>query len=136
MSLPDDMLAHNRQVIADFRANGGVEPGRNLLLLTTTGARTGESRTSPMMFVPDGDRVLVLASNAGAVRHPNWYHNLVAHPDVTVEVTGDTYQARAHDLRGAERDRLWAEITQKFPFFLDHQSKIERTIPIVALERV
>jgi deazaflavin-dependent oxidoreductase (nitroreductase family) len=135
MSLPDDMLAHNRQVIADFRANGGVEPGRNLLLLTTTGARTGESRTSPMMFVPDGDRVLVLASNAGAVRHPNWYHNLVAHPDVTVEVTGDTYQARAHDLRGAERDRLWAEITQKFPFFLDHQSKIERTIPIVALER-
>jgi deazaflavin-dependent oxidoreductase (nitroreductase family) len=136
MSLPDDMLAHNRQVIADFRANGGVEPGRNLLLLTTTGARTGESRTSPMMFVPDGDRVLVLASNAGAVRHPNWYHNLVVHPDVTVEVTGDTYQARAHDLRGADRDRLWAEITQKFPFFLDHQSKIERTIPIVALERV
>ena len=136
MSLPDDMLAHNRQVIADFRANGGVEPGRNLLLLTTTGARTGESRTSPMMFVPDGDRVLVLASNAGAVRHPNWYHNLVAHPDVTVEVTGDTYQARAHDLRGEERERLWAEITQKFPFFLDHQSKIERTIPIVALERV
>jgi deazaflavin-dependent oxidoreductase (nitroreductase family) len=136
MNLPDDMLAHNRQVIADFRANGGVEPGRNLLLLTTTGARTGESRTSPMMFVPDGDRILVLASNAGAVRHPNWYHNLVAHPDVTVEVTGDTYRARAHDLRGEERERLWAEITQKFPFFLDHQSKIERTIPIVALERV
>ena len=135
MNLPQDMLAHNRQVIADFRANGGVEPGRNLLLLTTTGARTGEERTSPMMFVPDGDRILVIASNAGAVRHPNWYHNLVAHPDVTVEVTGDTYRARARDLRGEERARVWAEITQKYPFFLDHQANIERTIPIVALER-
>ena len=136
MNLPQDMLAHNRQVIADFRANGGVEPGRNLLLLTTTGARTGETRTSPMMFVPDGDRILVIASNAGAVRHPNWYHNLVAHPDVTVEVTGDTYPARARTLEGEERERLWASITAKYAFFLDHQAKIERTIPIVALERI
>jgi len=135
MNLPQDMLAHNRQVIADFRANGGVEPGRNLLLLTTTGARTGEERTSPMMFVPDGDRILVIASNAGAVRHPNWYHNLVAHPDVTVEVIGDTYRARAHPLEGEERERKWASITGQFAFFLDHQANIERTIPIVALER-
>jgi deazaflavin-dependent oxidoreductase (nitroreductase family) len=135
MNLPQDMLAHNRQVIADFRANGGVEPGRNLLLLTTTGARTGEERTSPMMFVPDGDRILVIASNAGAVHHPNWYHNLVAHPDVTVEVTGDTYRARALPLEGEERERTWASITGQFAFFLDHQAKIERTIPIVALER-
>jgi len=135
MNLPQDMLAHNRKVIADFRANGGVEPGRNLLLLTTTGARTGEERTSPMMFVPDGDRILVIASNAGAVRHPNWYHNLVAHPDVTVEVTGDTYRARAHPLEGEERERKWASITGQFAFFLDHQANIERTIPIVALER-
>ena len=135
MNLPQDMLAHNRQVIADFRANGGVEPGRNLLLLTTTGARTGQERTSPMMFVPDGDRILVIASNAGAVRHPNWYHNLVAHPDVTVEVTGDTYRAHARTLEGEERERVWASITSKYAFFLDHQAKIERTIPIVALER-
>jgi deazaflavin-dependent oxidoreductase (nitroreductase family) len=135
MNLPQDMLAHNRQVIADFRANGGVEPGRNLLLLTTTGARTGEERTSPMMFVPDGDRILVIASNAGSVHHPNWYHNLVAHPDVTVEVTGDTYRARARPLEGEERERTWASITGQFAFFLDHQAKIERTIPIVALER-
>jgi deazaflavin-dependent oxidoreductase (nitroreductase family) len=136
MNLPEDMLAHNRQVIADFRANGGVEPGRNLLLLTTTGARTGASRTSPMMFVPDGDRILVIASNAGAVHHPNWYHNLVAHPDVTVEVTGDTYRAHARTLEGEERERMWASITEKYAFFLDHQANIERTIPIVALERV
>jgi deazaflavin-dependent oxidoreductase (nitroreductase family) len=136
MTLPEDMLAHNRQVIADFRANGGVEPGRHLLLLTTTGARTGQARTSPMMYVPEGDRLLVIASNAGARHHPNWYHNLVARPEVTVEVTGDTYQARARVTEGEERDRLWAEITGRFAFFLDHQTKIERTIPIVSLERV
>jgi deazaflavin-dependent oxidoreductase (nitroreductase family) len=135
MTLPQDMLAHNRQVIADFRANGGVEPGRHLLLLTTTGARTGEERTSPMMYVPDGDRILVIASNAGAPELPNWYHNLVAHPDVTVEVTGDTYPARAVVTAGAERERVWAEITRQYPFFLDHQAKVTRTIPVVALER-
>jgi deazaflavin-dependent oxidoreductase (nitroreductase family) len=136
MTLPDDMLAHNRQVIADFRANGGVEPGRHLLLLTTTGARTGQERTSPMMYVPEGDRLLVIASNAGAARHPNWYHNLVAHPDVTVEVTGETYPARARVTAGDERERLWADITRQYPFFLDHQAKITRTIPIVSLDRV
>jgi F420H(2)-dependent quinone reductase len=135
MPLPEDMLAHNRRVIADFRANGGVEPGRHLLLLTTTGARTGEERTSPMMYVPDGDRLLVIASNAGAVRHPNWYRNLVAHPEVTVEVTGDTYPARARVLQGEERERMWAEITRQYRFFVDHQAKISRTIPLVALER-
>jgi deazaflavin-dependent oxidoreductase (nitroreductase family) len=136
MTLPEDMLAHNRQVIADFRANGGVEPGRHLLLLTTTGARTGQERTSPMMYVPEGDRLLVIASNAGAARHPNWYHNLVAHPEVTVEVTGETYPARARVTAGAERERLWADITRQYPFFLDHQAKITRTIPIVSLDRV
>jgi deazaflavin-dependent oxidoreductase (nitroreductase family) len=136
MTLPEDMLAHNRQVIADFRANGGVEPGRHLLLLTTTGARTGETRTSPMMYVPEGDRLLVIASNAGATHHPNWYHNLVANPDVTVEVTGDTYRARARVTEGQERERLWAEITGQYAFFLDHQARIERTIPIVSLDRV
>ena len=135
MTIPEDMLAHNRQVIADFRANGGVEPGRHLLLLTTTGARTGEERTSPMMYVPEGDRVLVIASNAGAIHHPNWYHNLVAHPEVTVEVTGETYPARARVTTGEERERLWADITRQYPFFLDHQAKITRTIPIVSLDR-
>ena len=135
MTLPEDMLAHNRQVIADFRANGGVEPGRHLLLLTTTGARTGQKRTSPMMYIPEGDRLLVIASNAGAPRHPNWYHNLVAHSDVTVEVTGETYEARARVTRGEERERLWADITRQFPFFAEHESRVSRTIPVVSLER-
>ena len=136
MTLPDDMLAHNRQVIEEFRANGGPVPSdRPLLLLTTVGARTGKRRTSPMMFVHDGDRLLVIASAAGAPRHPNWYHNLVAHSDVTVEVAGDTYPARAVVTKGAERERLWADITRDYPFFVEHQARVTRRIPVVALER-
>jgi deazaflavin-dependent oxidoreductase (nitroreductase family) len=130
-----DMKAHNQQVIEEFRRDGGVEPGRPLLLLTTRGARTGEPRTTPMMFIPDGDRLLVIASNAGAPRHPDWYYNLLGHPDVTVEVTGDTYQATAVVTEGPERDRLFADVCGKYPFFVEHQAKNDRTIPVVALVR-
>jgi deazaflavin-dependent oxidoreductase (nitroreductase family) len=129
------MKAHNRQVIADFRANGGVPDGRPLLLLTTIGARTGEPRTTPMMFIPDGDRLLVIASNAGAPRHPDWYRNLVANPQVTVEITGETYAAIAVAAEGEERDRLFADVAGRYPFFIEHQAKITRTIPVVKLER-
>jgi deazaflavin-dependent oxidoreductase (nitroreductase family) len=136
VTMPDDVKAYNRKVIDDFRANGGVEPGRPLLLLTTRGARSGEERTTPMMFIPDGDRVLVIASNAGAPHHPDWYHNLVAHPDVTFEVTGETYRATAVVAAGAERDRLFSEVAAKYSFFDEHQAKVSRTIPVVALVRV
>ena len=132
--MSDDIRAINEKVIADFRAAGGA-PGRPLLLLTTTGARTGRSRTTPMMYVADGDRLLVIASNAGAPRHPDWYRNLVAHPDVTVEVTGEIYAARAEVTAGDERQRLWEIITGQYPFFLEHQAKVRRTIPVVALIR-
>jgi deazaflavin-dependent oxidoreductase (nitroreductase family) len=135
MALPEDMKAYNREVIKEFRSNGGAPDGRPLLLLTTTGAHTGQERTTPMMFVPDGDRLLVFASNAGARRHPDWYHNLVAHPEVRVEVGGDSYAADAVVLSGSERDRLFARTTEKYPFFRDHQAKISRTIPVVALVR-
>jgi deazaflavin-dependent oxidoreductase (nitroreductase family) len=135
MTMPDDVQAYNRRVIEEFRANGGVEPGRHLLLLTTTGARTGQERTTPMMFIPDGDRILVIASNAGAPRDPDWFRNLVAHPEVTVEVTGDTYRATAEVPRGEERDRLFAGVAEKFPFFAEHQAKVTRKIPVVALVR-
>ena len=135
MTLPDDMKAHNRAVIEDFRANGGVPDGRPLLLLTTTGRRSGEPRTTPMMYIPDGDRLLVIASNAGAPRHPDWYRNLVANPQVTVEVTGDTYAATAVVPKPAERDRLFAEVVVKYAFFADHQAMVTRKIPVVVLER-
>ena len=134
VAVGDDMRAINEKVIADFRAAGGA-PGRPLLLLTTTGARTGRSHTTPMMFVPDGDRLLVIASNAGAARHPDWYRNLVAHSAVTVEVTGETYPARAEVTTGDERERLWATTTGQYPFFLEHQAKVARAIPVVALIR-
>jgi deazaflavin-dependent oxidoreductase (nitroreductase family) len=132
--LPSDMKAHNRKVIEEFRADKGAGD-RPLLLLNTTGARTGRRRTTPMMYVPDGDRLLVLASNAGAPRHPDWYHNILASPEVTVEVGDQVYEATAVVTEGAERDRLFAETVEKYPFFADHQAKISRTIPVVALER-
>lgn len=133
--LPQDMKAHNRKVIEDFRADGGAGD-RPLLLLTTTGRRTGEHRTTPMMYVPDGDRLLVIASNAGAPKHPDWYLNLVADPRVTVEVGAQTYNAVAVVTTGAERERLFAGIQAKYPFFTDHQAGVQRQIPVVALERV
>ena len=125
----------NARVIAEFRAKRGAVD-RPLLLLTTTGARTGQRRTTPLAYLRDGERLLIFASKGGSPSHPDWYHNLVAHPEVTVEVAGETYQARAVVPQGAERDRLFAEVSEKFPFFADHQAKISRTIPVVILERV
>lgn len=132
-----DMQAINRKVIEQFRAGGEIEGmhRERLLLLTTTGARSGQSRTTPMMFHPDGDRVLVMASNAGAPKPPDWYANLSANPSVRVEVGDKSYPATATVLTGDERARLWAEITSANPFFLDHEKKAAREIPVVALAR-
>jgi deazaflavin-dependent oxidoreductase (nitroreductase family) len=135
VTIPDDVPAYNRRLIAEFRANGGPPEGRQLLLLTTTGARSGERRTTPMMYIPDGDRLLVVASNAGAPRHPDWYHNLVAHPEVVVEHGAETFPATATPAAGEERDRLFADIAARYPFFADHQAKVTRTIPVVVLTR-
>ncbi len=110
--------------------------GRQLLLLTTAGAKTGRRHTAPMMYVPEGDRLLVIASNAGAPSHPDWYRNLVARPEVTVEVGAETYEARAIVLEGAERERIWSGIVERYPFFTEHQTKIARQIPVVALQRL
>jgi deazaflavin-dependent oxidoreductase (nitroreductase family) len=133
MTMPEDMLAHNRQLIEEFREAGGF-PERPLLLLTTTGRRSGQERTSPMMYVPSGDRFLVIASNAGAADHPLWYGNLVADPHVTVELPGRRVEARAEPLTGDDYDREWAAIKQSFPFFADHETKAgDRRIPVVAL---
>ena len=130
---------YNQRLIEQFRAdrssNGDAFKGRPLLLLTTTGARSGQRRTTPMMYVRDGERLLVIASNAGAPKHPDWYYNLVAHPHVTVEVGRETYDATAVVTEGAERQQLWDMIVEQYPFFADHQAKVIRRIPVVALER-
>jgi deazaflavin-dependent oxidoreductase (nitroreductase family) len=129
------MLAFNRRVIEEHRATGGrlsgPMAGRKLMLLTTTGARTGQPRTAVLGYGVDGDRCVVLASNNGAAEHPAWYRNLVADPRVTVEVGGDRFEARARTASGEERTRLAALI----PWFESQQALTSREIPIVALER-
>ena len=134
-----DVNEVNRQVIEQFRAGGEI-PGMHrdrILLLTTTGAKSGRSHTTPMMFHRDGDRVLVIASNAGAPAHPHWYRNLVADPHVTVEVGDEKYAAVATPTEGAERELLWTMLKGTYPFFADHEVKATgRTIPVVALTRV
>jgi deazaflavin-dependent oxidoreductase (nitroreductase family) len=127
----------NRRVIEQFRAGGEIEGMHRdrLLLLTTKGAHSGSPHTTPMMFHQDGDRVLVMASNAGARKPPDWYANLRANPSVHVEIGNESYPATAAVLAGDERERLWAEITAANPFFVDHEKKAERQIPVVALTR-
>lgn len=129
----------NRQTIEAFHANGGkvggIWEGRPLLLLTTTGAKSGQRRTNPVMYLRDGDRLLVFASKAGAPSSPDWYHNLVVHPEVTVEVGNETYEATATVLSGQERDRLYAKQAQLYPQFAEYQAKTTRQIPVIALER-
>lgn len=131
-----DMGAHNARVIEQFRAGGGTSPtGGPMLLLTTTGARTGRPRTTPMMYIRDGEHLMVIASNAGARKTPDWYHNLLADPAVTVEIDGETYPATARVPRGAERDTLFAGVVDRYPFFGDHQAKAGRVLPVVVLVR-
>ena len=132
-----DQREYNRQLIEQFRASRGGGPfaSRPLLLLTTIGAKSGQHHTTPMMYIPDGDRLIVLASNAGAAAHPHWYHNLLAHPQVTVEISNETFAATAIVTEGAERQRLWDMVVKQYPFFNDHQSKITRQIPLIVLSR-
>ena len=134
-----DQNTYNRQLIEEFRAHrgktGGPMEGRPLLLLTTAGAKSGQLRTTPIMYIPDGDRLLVIASNAGAATHPDWYRNLLAHPEVTVEVGNETFEAIAVVTEGSERQRLWTRVVELYPFFADHQAKIARQIPVIVLRR-
>lgn len=129
----------NQQIIDEFRANSGqvaMFDGGRLLLLTTKGARTGASRTTPVGYLPDGDRLLVIASAMGAPVHPGWYHNLVAHPRVTVEDGAFTYEADAVVLEGEERDRLFARAVEADPGWGDYQARTSRLIPVVALHPI
>ncbi|MEW1829062.1 nitroreductase family deazaflavin-dependent oxidoreductase [Streptomyces sp. NPDC088196] len=133
--MPNDF---NQPVIDEFRANrgrmSGYFEGARLLLLTTTGARTGTPHTTPVGYFPDnGDRVLVIASAAGSARHPDWFHNLVAHPQVTVESGSFTYEARAVVLTGEERDEVFARAVEADPGWAAYQEKTTRVIPVVAL---
>ena len=139
MTSPADRKAFNAALIEEFRANkgkvGGRFEGRPVLLLTTTGAKSGRTYTTPLVYLQDGERRLIFASKAGAPTSPDWYHNLVANPTVTVEVGTETYDATAVVVTGEERDRLYARQVETTPIFGEYQQKTTRTIPVVSLER-
>jgi deazaflavin-dependent oxidoreductase (nitroreductase family) len=133
----NEMRDYNARLIAEYRANGGILSGQlansQILLLTTTGAKTGQERVTPMGYRMDGDRIVVIAANAGAHQHPAWYFNLLAHSLVTVEVGAERFPARAIIADAAERERLIA--ANVVPYFPAQQEKTSRAIPFVILER-
>jgi deazaflavin-dependent oxidoreductase (nitroreductase family) len=125
--------------IDEFRANGGKLgggfEGRPVLLLTTTGRKSGEPRTAPMMYLQEDGRLYVFASKGGAPTNPHWYQNLVANPNVTVELGTERFEATARPLEGEEHDRVYAKQAELYPQFGEYQRKCERTIPVVELVR-
>ncbi len=129
----------NSGIIGEFRANegvvGGPFEGAPLLLLTSTGAKTGRQHTTPVMYLPDGDRFVVFASKGGAPADPDWYRNLVANPEATVEVGTDRFGVKAEIVGGAERDALFARQAAAYPQFAEYEKKTDRVIPVVALVR-
>ena len=131
----------NRRLIADFRAHGGKVTsgpflGRDILLLTTTGAKTGAKRTSPLAYSRDGDRYVIVASKGGAPTNPAWYHNLRANPLVVIEVGTETWRATAIVAAGADRRRLYDQHAAKMPAFRDYERRTARQIPVVTLEPI
>ncbi len=135
MSEMDDF---NRAIIEEFRANegrvGGPFEGAPVLLLSSTGAKSGARRTTPVMYLPDAERMVIFASKAGAPTNPAWYHNLVANPSATVEVGSDTLGVNAVLTSGEERERLFKEQAERYPQFADYAQKTTRQIPVIALE--
>ena len=140
MSDIEDRKAFNRTLIEEFRANDGNVAGAfanaPLLLLTTIGAKSGQQRTSPVVYTNDGERLVIIASYAGRPTNPAWFNNLVANPEVTVEVPGETFAARAVVASGEYRDRLYAAQAKLMPAFEEYQAKTTRQIPVVTLERI
>jgi len=130
----------NQKIIEEFRSAGGKVGGQfagaPILLLTSTGAKTGQERTTPMMYLADGGRFVVFASKAGAPTSPDWYHNLVAHPRASVEVGTETFEVDAEVASREERDRVYAIQAERYPGFAEYQEKTTRVIPVVILKRV
>lgn len=131
----------NRALIQDLRANQGQASsgpfkGRDVLILTTKGAKSGEARENPLVFTRDGERLVIVASKGGAPTHPSWYHNLVTYPEVIVEADGDKFKARAVVPEGDEYERLYTQHADINPGFHDYRKKTTRKIPVIVLERV
>ncbi len=137
MGNPNDW---NKATIAEFRANGGkvggMFAGRTLLLLHTSGAKSGQPRINPVAYVKDGDRLVIIASKGGAPTNPDWYYNLIAHPDVTVEVGTEQLQVHATVAAEPDRTRLYQKMVAMMPGFAEYEQKTTRKIPVIILTRV
>lgn len=133
-------LDFNRDLVKDIRANGkatsGPFLGKDVLVLTTKGANSGEVRETPLVYSRDGDHIVIVASKGGAPTHPSWYHNLVKHPEVTVEYGKEKFKVRAHVADGDEYERLYTQHADINPGFHDYRKKTTRKIPVMVLERV
>ncbi len=133
-------LLFGREHVERYQATDGAEghdwQGTVTLLLTTTGRKTGQPRTSPLIYQKHGDDVMVVASNGGSDNAPLWYLNLEADPEVTVQVLGDKYTARARTATPEEKPAMWRTMAKAWPAYDDYQSKSAREIPVVVLERV
>jgi deazaflavin-dependent oxidoreductase (nitroreductase family) len=136
----DDVSDFNQNVIEEFRANGGVVggpfEGAPMILVTHKGAKSGIERTTPLVHTRDGDDVVIIASMGGAPTSPQWYHNIIANPEVTVEIGTERFRARATEATGAERDRLFAAQAALMPNFDEYQAKTSRVIPVLVLRRI
>ncbi|HZP30224.1 MAG TPA: nitroreductase family deazaflavin-dependent oxidoreductase [Acidimicrobiia bacterium] len=134
-----DVGDFNRKLVEEFRANGGKLSGAfgqvPMLLLTTTGRKSGRRHTTPLAYRPEGDAIYVFGSFAGGPRHPAWYHNLVANPDVTVEVGPETFEGTAVVLDGAERDAVFERQKADIQQFAEYEARTTRVIPVVRLDR-
>ena len=130
----------NKRIIDEFRANdgkvGGRFEGKTLLLLHTKGARSGRERINPVAYVRDGNRLVIIASKGGAPTNPNWYHNILANPLVTVEVGTEMFQAHAKIAEEPERTRLYKKMVEMMPSFDDYRRKTARVIPVILLTPV
>ena len=133
------MLDFNNKIIEEFRANegkvAGPFSGAPLLLLTTTGAKSGVTRTTPLAYSADGDRLIIIASYAGGPRHPAWFLNLRANPEVTIELPNETFTTNVVITEGEERQRLFDQQAAKMPNFAEYQAKTSRQIPVVVIPR-
>ncbi|HSX09674.1 MAG TPA: nitroreductase family deazaflavin-dependent oxidoreductase [Candidatus Saccharimonadales bacterium] len=130
----------NKKIIEEFRANkgivGGMFNGMPLLLVTTIGAKSGKEVTIPVAYSMDGDNYVIVASKGGAPENPAWYYNLLAHPEVTIEVGEEKFQVRAHDTKDEERERLFDQHAAKYPAFNDYKAKTSRVIPVLVLKKI
>ena len=133
------MLDFNNKIIEEFRANEGKVTGpfsgAPLLLLTTTGAKSGVTRTTPLAYSADGDRLIIIASYAGGPRHPAWFLNLRANPEVTIELPNETFTTNVVITEGEERQRLFDQQAARMPNFAEYQAKTSRQIPVVVIPR-